>query len=199
MWDPVIEAVKTDNWNYAYYLTWSLYNYTPEPGGTYRIQVELYGNLIYELTYEFPVSYPLPIMSLVSDEEEIGKKCKGKVGKKCKGKIGKKGCGELDLDLEELSDGSLVLRWPAPAETNVDTSARVFVYLERDPDVGECDRLISFKAPTHMGMFIMPYEALVQALTNKPYYNGYFDFQLQLRVNDNSERSYSNFQRYYPK
>lgn len=187
IWDPVITAVEEDNWNYAYYLTWSLYNYTPDPG-TYRIEVVVNGNVpsIYIQAYEFPGSYHLPIVSLVSDKEKIRKKGGGK------------------LDLEELSDGSLVLRWHAPAvaATDIDspalnTSARVLVYLETDPDVGECDRLISFRSPTHMGMFIMPPNA-VEALKSCNYYNGYFDFQVQIRVNDNSERSYSNFQRYYP-
>lgn len=180
-WQPVINAVGSDNWSYEYYLSWNLFNYTLTEEGTYSIEVDYgSGSGTLSQTFYFSEYYPLPIVSLVSKKERITKKSGGKI------------------NVEELADGSLVLRWNAPAVPHEDTSARVFVYLEADPDVGECYRYIAFKAPTQMGMLIMPYQA-VQALTDSDYYNGYFGFGLQIRVNDNSERSYGNFERYnYP-
>ena len=179
-WQSVIDAAETDSWGYEYYLSWSLSGHTLTEGGTYRIEVD-HGSPTTTLWREFTFTeyYPLPIVSLVSKKEKV-----------------KKRGGRLDV--EELDDGGLVLRWNAPAEAHENTSARVFVYLEDDPNGGECYIFASFWTPTHMGMLIMPSEA-VQALMGSDYYDGYFSFKYQIRVNDNSERSYGNFERYnYP-
>jgi hypothetical protein len=172
-----------DRWQAEYYLTWDLYNYPLVPGGTYTIEVDhIYGPTLTR-TFTFSDYADFPIVSLVSDKQKIRKD--------------KRRDSTNKLDVEQLADGSLVLRWHAPAITRDDTSARVFLILNDDPDTGECGRSMSWKSPTHMGMFIIPPEAITYLQDPALDYQGYFGFRVQIRLNDQSDRSYSNIHRYY--
>jgi hypothetical protein len=175
-WQRAIDAAENDSWRYEYYLGWDLDGHTLTEGGIYEIQIDYESDsdtITLSRTFFFSEYYPLPTVSLMPERNR-------------------------KLNVEELADGGMILRWNAPAVAHEDTSARVFIYLEDDPGDGECYIHAAFWSPTHMGMLIMPSEA-VQALTDSDYYNGYFSFMYQIRVNDNSERSYGNFERYnYP-
>lgn len=181
-WLYVNQQIGNGQWEAEYYVTWDLYNYPLVPGGTYKIEVD-YSSATLERYFTFSDYADFPIVSLVSDKEKIRKE--------------KKGDSSHKLDVEQLADGSLVLRWHAPAITRSDTSARVFVILNDDPGPGECLRQISWKSPTHMGMLIIPSDAFEYLQDPAIDYQGYLGFRVQIRLNDNSDRSYSNTYRYY--
>lgn len=221
-WSPVISDIESDNWGDEYYVSWELYEHTLTPGGTYRIEVD-YDSTTLSKEYVFSDYYPLPIVSLVADQPippggiiniEPGSYSAALsreyvfsdyypspslplVADKERNKKDTSTSDSDRLNIQVLPDGSLCLKWTAPAVSHEDTSARVFIYLETSPGPGECYRYITFKAPTHLGMLIMPPEA-VEAIKNSTHFNGYFGFGLQIRVNDNSERSYSKTIKYYP-
>lgn len=166
-------------WRYRVYFSWDLHDYPLElEVGDYEIQAVFSDTGLSTYTFQFTGYKDLPVVSLVSKKEKIKKAKSG--GK---------------LDLEELSDGSLVLRWNGPAVPDPDTSARAFIILQdRGPE--QCDVSVAMKQPTQMGMLIISPDA-VNALQCNEYYQGYFEFQVQLRFDDNSVRTYSNKHKYY--
>lgn len=171
-------SIINDNWQRGEYFSWNLEGYTLEVG-TYEIRVYLEDGTILHAYCDFTGYVDLPIVSLVGD---------GAKTKKAKDDSTKK------LNTEWLADGSFVLRWDAPPVTTLDTRTQVFIYLKSTP--GECDRYVGMAQPTHMGMLIIPPDAL-NALQCNEDYQGYLAFTINTRTSNSSVRTYSNSHKYY--
>jgi hypothetical protein len=103
---------------------------------------------------------------------------------------------DAKLIVEFLDDGNMVVRWDAPAVTREDTSLRIFINIVDKEIEPNLYKSYWIRQPTHLGMLIISSKA-IEALQEDPSYQGFFEFGVQLRTNDNCNRSYSNVQRYY--
>jgi hypothetical protein len=177
-WTPVTDGSP---WRYRVYFSWDLYDYTLEEG-VYEIQAVFSGTGLDTYPFQFTGYKDLPVVSLLQDSgKEKTKK--------------EKDDGTNKLNVEFLDDDSMVLRWNAKAVPDTDTSERAYIYLQ-DRGPAQCDVGVSIKQPTQMGMLIVPPDA-INALQCNVHYQGYFEFQVQLRFDDNSVRTYSNSHKYY--
>lgn len=157
-------------WN-TEYVSWANYNFDPEIG-LYALELEIAGIGTVWRFFSFNGEVDLPIVTL-----------RKKPGQKT---------ADNKLDVEFTVDGSMTLWWEPRPVTHTDTSLRVYLILNSGPLEW---KTVYIKQPTHMGMLLIP-PHIITALQNEPEYEGCFDFLIQLRTNDNNNRSYSNVQTY---
>lgn len=101
-----------------------------------------------------------------------------------------------EINVKFLDDGSMVVRWNAPQVNHEDTSLRISINIVDNKMEPNLYKYYWIRQPTHMGMLLIPSKA-IEALKDDPNFRGFFEFQAQLRTNDNCNRSYSKPVRYY--
>ena len=145
-------------------------------GATYRIELDSTSEEIVSTTWDFTEEVELPIVSLST---------KGKSKK---------------LDVEFLDDGSMVVRWNAPAatyeENDIDTSVVVYLTIKEEKEEGGLLKIVYTLQSTHLGMVIIP-PSVIDKLQDDPDYQGFFDFLIQHHTKDQCNRTYSNSIRYW--